>query len=483
MSTTPESTDYLDRLRHERELADRVYNSALTALDGAIQRLREMPHQPPPYDELQIASLNDRCNLGLKPPGGHGWRKRLQAHLWAIVAPAFERQQTFNSTLVDHINRNVAMHRETTRCIESTLAVLREELERLVNFETRLILYAQQVTPYVDTKDRHVSGLPLAGVHALSDAQEKLRESMVAREQRYEIRVNELRSTLGVMQRTVQMLKRELEHRETPTGTLKGAVAATPSEGSPAAAAPSWASSRRDSYKYVGFEDEFRGAREEIRRRVTAYLPDFEGAGDVLDIGCGRGEFLEMLRDHGISARGVDINPEMAAICQTHGLQAIAGDALTHLTAQPDASLGGIFAAQVVEHLEPDYLIRLLETAYDKLRPGGRIVLETINPTCWYAFFASYIRDVTHVRPLHPDTLYYFLIASGFARVETRFSSPVSDETKLRRMNASPLRPVSEETASADRLSELTTVLNENVDKLNGLLFTYLDYAAVGSRP
>ena len=160
----------------------------------------------------------------------------------------------------------------------------------------------------------------------------------------------------------------------------------------------------------------------------------------MLDIGCGRGEFLDMLRERGISARGVDLNPEMAAICRDRGLDATAGDALSYLLAQPDGSLGGLFAAQVVEHLEPDYLLRLLDAAYHKLRPGSKIVLETINPACWYAFFASYIRDITHVQPLHPDTLRYLLVASGFQRVDIRYSAPVPDESKLQPVAAPRLR-------------------------------------------
>ena len=89
---------------------------------------------------------------------------------------------------------------------------------------------------------------------------------------------------------------------------------------------------------------------------------------------------------------------------------------LSYLLAQPDGSIGGLFAAQVVEHLEPDYLMRFLEAAYHKLRPGSKIVLETINAACWFAFFSSYIRDVTHVRPLHPDTLRYLVGPAAFRK-------------------------------------------------------------------
>jgi O-antigen chain-terminating methyltransferase len=203
----------------------------------------------------------------------------------------------------------------------------------------------------------------------------------------------------------------------------------------------------------------------------------------VLDIGCGRGEFLDLLREHGVSARGVDLNDEMAALCRERGLQAVAGDALQYLEAQPDGSLGGLFAAQVVEHLEPGYLMRLLETAYHKLRPGSKIVLETINPACWYAFFSSYIRDITHVRPLHPDTLQYLLVASGFQRVEIQYSAPFPDESKLQPLSvgASAGESGTAETQAAPA-GEVAAVFNENVRKLNSLLFTYLDYAAVGER-
>jgi SAM-dependent methyltransferase len=188
----------------------------------------------------------------------------------------------------------------------------------------------------------------------------------------------------------------------------------------------------------------------------------------VLDIGCGRGEFLEILRQHGVSARGLDINHEMVEQCRQRGLDATEGDALRYLSALPDESLGGIFAAQVVEHLEPAYLVALLQQAYHKLQPGGLLVLETINVACWFAFFQSYVLDITHVRPLHPETLSYFVRASGFPAVDVQFRAPYPDDHKLQHV------------AGGDALHY---TLNANVDKLNSLLFTHLDYAVVARRP
>ncbi len=468
------SAEELARLKSERDEADRRYNEALTKLDAAIQKPRDTPHPPPPYDEFQITPLNERWELlSLKPDEGQGWLRRMRMHAWAMVAPLFERQQAFNSALVDHINRNITMHRETTRALETTITMLRDDQKRVIEFQTLLILYAQQITPYVDTKDRQVASLMhalAAGLSAVSDELQKRWESMVARERRYDAQVSDIRSTLAVMHRVTQTLKRELEKPGAPGAP--GALGATglPAEAIGSSSAKAGATPSLDSYKYVGFEDQFRGSAQEIRERLEVYVPLFQGATDVLDVGCGRGEFLDLLRSKGIAARGIDLNEEMAAVSRERGLDATAGDALTYLLAQPDGSLGGLFAAQVVEHLEPAYLMRLLETAYHKLRPGSKIVLETINPACWFAFFSSYIRDITHVQPLHPDTLQYLVGASGFQKVSVRYSAPFPDEHKL--------QPVPPKSGTGPDVE----VFNENVRKLNELLFTYLDYAAIGER-
>jgi O-antigen chain-terminating methyltransferase len=233
----------------------------------------------------------------------------------------------------------------------------------------------------------------------------------------------------------------------------------------------SGASNPLDSYKYVGFENLYRGSQDAIRARLESYLPYFEGTADVLDVGCGRGEFLDLLKARGISARGLDLNHEMVEVCRARGLDVTERDAVTYLEQQADGALGGIFAAQVVEHLQPGYLLRLLDLAFQKLRPGAPIVLETLNPACWTAFFDSFIRDITHVWPLHPDTLRYLVLASGFPAARIEYRSPVAPQDRLQPVPVPP-------GAAAD----LAETFNANVEKLNARMFTFLDYAIVGSR-
>ena len=164
----------------------------------------------------------------------------------------------------------------------------------------------------------------------------------------------------------------------------------------------------------------------------------------------------------------------MAEVCRARGLAVEEGDAVGYLERLPDGALGGLFAAQVVEHLEPAYLLRFLDLAYQKLRPGSKIVLETINVDCWSAFFGPYLRDITHVRPLPSETLRFLLEASGFQRVEIRASVPVPEHEKLQPLTARVDLP-------AD-VGPLVEAFNEHVARLNGMFFTHMDYAAVAEK-
>jgi SAM-dependent methyltransferase len=477
--------DDIERRRKEREAADLAYNEALTALDHALPRLPALPLSPVAYDESQLPGLNDRWRLVTADPaaGLSGWRRRLAMATWRLVGPVFDRQQAFNAALVDHLNRNVAAHRANRTAIEATLGALRDELGKLEAFHTKLVLYLQTITRYVDTKDRSefiatLANLTDAGLSGVADEFRRRWESMVAREQRYVAAVDEVRTSLASVQQTGLMLKRELER-----GLVAGAASAPaaqdagPAAGAPLvpAALPSAASDAVNAYKYVGFENKFRGSEAEITARLLQYVHLFEDASDVLDLGCGRGEFLSLLRERGISARGLDINHEMVEACLARGLDATEGDALAYLEALPDASLGGLIAVQVVEHFQPPYLVRFLDTAYHKLKPGSTVVLETLNPSCWFAFFEAYLRDITHAWPLHPETLKFLVVASGFQRADVRLLSPYPIDARLQPVQLPP------EALTAGMVS-LAQTFNENVDKLNAVMYSYLDYAVVGQR-
>ncbi|MCA1586051.1 MAG: class I SAM-dependent methyltransferase [Acidobacteria bacterium] len=491
------SEEDLARLKQEREAADRRYNEALTALDRSLPAVpSNFPHPPPPPDEHQVTALNERWKiLAAQPALPRGWRGRLAAFVWDLIEPVLSRQEAFNSALVDHVNRNIGPQREVPKAIDSTLALVRQQLEAAVGFQSRLIVCLQQVTPYVDTKDYEASGLArrvnedayeaaervdlvarglAGGLSGVSDELLRRFESLVARDQRYERALVELKSTIASMQQLTQTLRRQMERLP------QGAPIAPVAPAAPVAPVDQLLpSDRMHSHQYVGFEDLFRGSELDVQGRMASYLDVFRGASDVLDIGCGRGELLDLLREAGITARGIDVNHEMVERCRARGLDVSESDALRYLSGLPDESLGGFIATQVVEHLTPDYLLRTLSAAFDKLKPGSTFVVETINPASWAAFFDSYIRDLTHVRPVHPDTLRYLVTASGFADATVQWRSPYPAESKLQR---APDAVRAHATGDA-ALATLADAFDRNVDHLNGLLFTYMDYAVIARRP
>jgi 2-polyprenyl-3-methyl-5-hydroxy-6-metoxy-1,4-benzoquinol methylase len=165
---------------------------------------------------------------------------------------------------------------------------------------------------------------------------------------------------------------------------------------------------------YVGFEDYFRGSEAEIRDRQRAYLPLMRGRSNVLDVGCGRGEFLQVMREAGIEAQGVDIDPAMVERAHRSGLQVQQADAVTFLDTLAPESLGAVFAGQVIEHLSYDDLIRLMRGARDKLVPGGILVMETVNPHAPQALKHFWI-DPTHRNPLFPETVLALCRLTGFS--------------------------------------------------------------------
>lgn len=496
----------LARLKADREAADAVYNAALTGVDHALQQVPALPHPPPGPDEHQITPLNQSWEIMAARQRPTGWRARLAAVVWRIVEPVFEAQQRFNGHLVDHVNRSLPRERAVTAAIDSTIAHLKHQVEASVLFQSRLVVYLQTITPFVDTKDYEFNGLAkrtsedalewvarlddisrglAAGLSGLSDEILKRYQSLHLRDERSNGELQDLRTAVSALQHTTLALRREFVRMgaAAPAGSVPAAApsgAALPAGNLPATAGRGMlADDPLRSHLYAGFEDLFRGSEFEISSRLGDYLPIFAGAADVLDVGCGRGEMLELLRDAGISARGADLNHEMVRRCRDKGFDVTEADGLTYLRGVGAASLGGLIATQVVEHLQPDYLMRFLEAAADALRPGAPIVLETINPACWSAFFDSYVRDLTHVQPVHPDTLKFLVTAAGFGEVVIRWRSPYPESGKLERIPAA----VREAAAANPTLTPLIATVDRNADRLNGLLFGYRDYAVVARRP
>jgi SAM-dependent methyltransferase len=227
----------------------------------------------------------------------------------------------------------------------------------------------------------------------------------------------------------------------------------------------------RDEHAYLELERRYRGTEEEIGERIAQYLPYLEGRGRVLDLGCGRGESLALLRSHGIEAAGVDSSARMVGLCRERGLAATEGDLFEHLAAQPEASLGGVVSFHVIEHLPTESLERLVRLAWRALQPGGVLILETPNPLSLVVAARNFWLDPTHRRPVHPESLRLHYELAGFASIERLDLRPFAAEERLPEIDLAELPEAQH--LLADRVNRLR-------DRLDELLFGFQDYGMIG---
>jgi SAM-dependent methyltransferase len=237
------------------------------------------------------------------------------------------------------------------------------------------------------------------------------------------------------------------------------------------AAATVAAQPRQDALPdYFAFEARLRAPTAEVRERQRRYVDLLAGHGPVLDLGCGRGELLALLRDAGIEASGVDADADMVAFARGEGLAVEQADALAYLEALAAGSLGALAALQLAEHLPPNALVALLDAAARTLRPGGLLLLETINPSS-PAALRNYFADLTHAQPLVPGTLELLVAGAGFVDVEVVY------------VNEPGAKLGEVELPGGEELDAARAALAANIRLLNETLFPPLDYVVVARRP
>jgi SAM-dependent methyltransferase len=421
----------LESLRKKAEEEDAAFNALLSALDA-------LASFPLPAEQLpDLANQKERLNaLWEMParPAGSGLGGAFRARAWDAVAPALERQQAFNAALVQllngHLDASASLH-----------ARLRDVVATLMRF-------LQRVLPLIDARDRLASALSTTRSELVLEAFDRRQESLSRRLDG----LVALRDRLDSLSEETRAIGASL--RAQAPQPIVAAQALRAAEGA----------------RYVAFENRFRGPVEEIRERLAEYVRLFEGCAPVADLGCGRGEFLALLGEAGIESHGVESNPDLVRSGLERGLDVMEADLLAFLQEQADGSLGGIFAAQVAEHLPPAALSTLLREAHRVLRPGGLLVIETVNPRSAFAFLEAFNRDLSHEKPLHPETLSFLAASLGFSDVRIEMKNPLDAAARL--------QPV----PMQDLPARAAGILNENIERLNAFLYGPQDYALVARR-
>ena len=240
---------------------------------------------------------------------------------------------------------------------------------------------------------------------------------------------------------------------------------------------------RESAYmNYFVFSDEMGEAWTKISGRPVETPTVFEESiklftqcKNVLEIGCGRGYFLQMLKENGIGGYGIELNDDFVKYCQRLGLEVKKIDALTHLNSIEDKSIDGIFMGQVIEHLPPDVSHDVLKLCYQKLQYGAYLVVVTPNILNVMVSTNLFYMDPTHVNHVHPEVIKFLLRSCGYRDIQERFYQPIPDEYKLKKIDLC-------DTSNTEEQKKFLGIMNYNIDMLNNLLFGNRDYAVIAKK-
>jgi 2-polyprenyl-3-methyl-5-hydroxy-6-metoxy-1,4-benzoquinol methylase len=322
------------------------------------------------------------------------------------ILQAFKR---LAARLLDwHVREQVEFNRATVTAISALLEALDENNRVLSQLSANEIQFLRTLA------ESH------AGFqHQASLLEKDLRDLTISQHRDF---------TIAMERTTVEMQKRlwtdfeRLIHAELRLVRQRVALARR----EPAPATPP-AAAAVPVFDAMWFAGRFRGTEEQVREKQRFYVPFFQGRGEVLDLGCGRGEFLELMREAGVRARGVDMNEECVALCLSKELRAEKADLFTYLDGLPGSMLGGIFSAQVIEHLPPERIPELIRLAASKLASGGLLAIETPNPECLAVFATHFYLDPAHNRPVPSALLRFYMEEAGLGQVEIHHLSPAVD--------------------------------------------------------
>ncbi|MEO0206716.1 MAG: class I SAM-dependent methyltransferase [candidate division WOR-3 bacterium] len=430
---------YRKRLLEEENL----YNSRLTKLDSAANQIIR---EPIPEDIIRLKnSLNAiyRTSDGLTASARlpHFLRKFIHRLFSVIMGSYLKSQNEFNSQVVHLINECIA-HMEAHKKKEAAL------FDALMQFNQRIIALIdvrELSASYKNTKNLlNAQSAIIEQINSLKETLMVAYEGVDRKLLSFMAQQNALRQKLNSSDSVHRFQTSDVELRSFGIDSLRIDDEA--------------------SALYLAFENHFRGPEEWVKTRFTKYMNLPRRNGKILDVGCGRGEFLELLKDKGYDAYGIDINSDMVKRCKEKGLEVFEEDALLHLMKLPDESISMIMCAHFIEHIPHAMWFRLLTLFRQVLISDGILILETLNPRSIYGMIEYYFKDPTHTQPAYPEYLQYLLELIGFKEIKTAFHSPV--ESALQNLNS----------------QQYAQELLENIERLNKFLFDQIEYSITAKK-
>ncbi len=439
--------DVLASLRFSGEGRSKNVRVAGLAMPATIRRLKRLP----------VLGYAIRLVIGLlRLPVLTRHQQQFEAYVLAQ-----------NQQIADHLNDAGALLAEHSQKMSANFAA---EIGELLAKHQSVIATQQKLRDEVsDRVAEVVAQFETRLVEENAESRQQVRQLIGAHESRTASAMDELRSEVDELRSEVARFHNHLQHLRSELvlqgrrvtvllGQARQSLTAIP-EGRLPENVEIEERHTLDAL-YAALEDQFRGSREEIKKRFEVYLPHIKAAlppaddAPIVDVGCGRGEWLELLQETGLKAAGVDENCIMVARCRERGLDVIEDDALAYLRNLPGSSLSAITGFHVIEHLPVEVLVELVDEAIRVVRPGGLVIFETPNPENVLVGSNYFHLDPTHLRPLPSLLMKFLLEARGLSRIEV--------------LNLHPW-----DSARVQDTSELAA-------RFNDLFYGPMDYAIIG---
>lgn len=397
-----------DLRRENYYLRDKLYSGSF-ALDDGINNVRAQLTRRIDASDIRIAELaeqnaaaDNRLTELTDQYEAVGSRFTELAKQSETIASHLNELDTYTHQIGDNVNALNKAHEEDTNLFSGqseAITRLSEEVDR------RSISYENSLS--------ELDGF----THQIGSNVSEINKSLSNYDSILSGYVHEDKKTIQLLLAEVFSLKARINALEKGTaGTAAGHSSQT--EKLIPDTAP--ASDVYGSIDYFDFENHFRGSREHIKAVQKIYIPYFEGKKNVLDLGCGRGEFTELLKENNIGVTGVDMYEPYVEYMKSLGLPAVLDDAVAYLSRQE--STDGIFLGQVIEHITTDQIVTICNMAYEKLEDGCCLIMETPNPRSLSIYYGAFYLDPSHQKPVHPYTLKYIAEKAGFSKVDILYT-------------------------------------------------------------
>ncbi len=362
--------------------------------------------------------------------------KGLQKFILKLYGFLFKKQQVVNFSLIQSLRDSLALNRRLTDQVNILQEQLTQMNHRLSQMNERLSQMNERLSATQNANTNHLTATINAInenlVTAINATDQRImatinatNQRVTALDERYFRNDNYLKNDLNQQKRLIALFLEEAQKR-LPESFNREQRQTLGEEGT----------HLLDAF-YVAFEEQFRGSSADIINRLKIYLPLIEEAKvgtpefPILDVGCGRGEWLRLLHDSGYTARGLDLNRVMLDECRDRNLEVIEGDVITYLQSLPDASLGAVTGFHIIEHLPFPALLKLLEETIRVIKPGGLAIFETPNPQNILVGSNNFYLDPSHLKPLPSPLMKFLLEHRGFYRVEIKKLNPYEESLRI----------------------------------------------------